>query len=140
MGELRTDDGSGFASDKFTLFLEQHSVSIVIAAGEAHSSLGVVERRHQVVREAIELYCQDAIERMANAVPDEKLITEACIYAPHQVNRLALTKGYSPCQWVLGMDPTTTMTNSSDKFSPTTLYQMKEVEDFKDVLERRWRR
>eukprot|EP00959_Pyramimonas_sp_CCMP1952_P453994 9469202-Pyramimonas_sp.AAC.1 len=35
------------------------------------------------------------------------------------------------------MDPTTTMTNSSDKFSPATLYHMKEDEDFKDVLERR---
>ena len=56
MGELRTDDGSGFASDGFSQFLERHCISIVIAAGEAHASLGVVERRHQVVREAIELY------------------------------------------------------------------------------------
>eukprot|EP00959_Pyramimonas_sp_CCMP1952_P432670 9060995-Pyramimonas_sp.AAC.1 len=116
MGELRTDDSSGFASDKFTQLLEQ----IVIAAGEAHSSLGVLERRHQVVREAIELYCQDAIERTANTALDEKLISEACIYVPHQVNRLAFTKGYSPCQWVLGKDTTTTMTSSSDKFSPAT--------------------
>eukprot|EP00959_Pyramimonas_sp_CCMP1952_P088991 1862072-Pyramimonas_sp.AAC.1 len=35
------------------------------------------------------------------------------------------------------MDPTTTITNSSDKFSPATLCLMKEDEDFENVLEPR---
>eukprot|EP00959_Pyramimonas_sp_CCMP1952_P066997 1399107-Pyramimonas_sp.AAC.1 len=100
VGELRTDDGSGFASDRFTQFLEQHSISIVIAAGEAHSSLGVVERRHQVVREVVGLHCADVIDRGAREAIAGDLITEACIHVPHQVNRLAFAKGYSPCQWV----------------------------------------
>eukprot|EP00959_Pyramimonas_sp_CCMP1952_P018312 387834-Pyramimonas_sp.AAC.1 len=84
MGELRIDDGSGFASDRVTQFLEQHSMSIVIAAGEAHSSLGVVERRHQVVREAVELYCSDVNDRGARAAIAEDLIAEACLYVPRQ--------------------------------------------------------
>ena len=37
MGELRTDDGSGFASDEFTQFLVQHGINIAVAAGEARA-------------------------------------------------------------------------------------------------------
>ena len=62
LGELRTDDGSGFASERFAQLLEQNNISIAITAGEARSSLAVVERRRQVVRDAIELYCADEIE------------------------------------------------------------------------------
>ena len=43
MGELLKDDGAGFASGRFTPFLEQNDISIVLAAGEARSGLGVVE-------------------------------------------------------------------------------------------------
>eukprot|EP00959_Pyramimonas_sp_CCMP1952_P058388 1219711-Pyramimonas_sp.AAC.1 len=63
MGDLRADDGS---------------------AGEAHSSQGVVERRHQVIREAMELHCADVIDRGARSAIAEDLLTEACIYVPHQ--------------------------------------------------------
>eukprot|EP00959_Pyramimonas_sp_CCMP1952_P055300 1155978-Pyramimonas_sp.AAC.1 len=87
MGGLRTGDGSGVAVLLQTVphrFLEQHSISIVTAAGEAHSSLGVVELRHQVVRETVEFYRADVVDRGARAAIAEDLIAEACMHVPHQ--------------------------------------------------------
>ena len=63
-----------------------HLVPLVVAAKVDEGAVGpgvggaiVLERRHQVVREAIELYCQDAVERLANTTSDEKLATEEII-------------------------------------------------------------
>ena len=43
---------------------------------------------------------------------------------PNQTNRSAFTKGFSPCQWVLGMDAKSRLGNPTDKLPPVTVDAM----------------
>ena len=80
-----------------------------------------MERRHQVFREALEIYMDERIAAEPTLVRDRQLLLEGLTHVPHQINRLAFTKGFSPCQWVLGMDPSSRLGNSADKLSPCHL-------------------
>ena len=52
---LITDEGRGWASDDMLAWNIQHMIS----PGEAHTRLGIVERRHSVLRKAVEIYMGD---------------------------------------------------------------------------------
>ena len=63
----------------------------MIAPGEAHNWLGMVERAHAVLREAIEIYFET--EGQAKTLEN---LRDAINIAPAQVNRLMHHKGLSP--------------------------------------------
>lgn len=59
---------------------------------EQHSWLGVVERKHQVIRRALELY-QDEVNKH-----DLSSLKEAAIYVPHAINQRLYTSAVGPWQ------------------------------------------
>ena len=113
----RVDAGTGFnfamkRSDRMDVLVKP-------AAGGVHTSTAVVEPRHIVFGEALDIMNQRIASQRA-PLRDRALLIEGLIHVPHQVHRLAFTKGFSPCQWVLGMDPNRRLGNSADKLSLVT--------------------
>ena len=53
---LQFDEARPFNSEEVKRLLEQHGIQPVVAPREARFRLGVVERRHQVFRAAVETY------------------------------------------------------------------------------------
>ena len=66
---------------------------------EQHSWLGVVERKHQVIRRALELY-QDEVNKH-----DLSSLKEVAIYVPRAINQTEMVRGFTQ-QWVLGKSMT----------------------------------
>ena len=93
--------------------------------------LGVVERRHQVLREALEVYLAEA--ESSGKELNKEMLLEALTYVPPAINRLAFMKGDSPAQWVLGANPATHGLISGDSFNPTVVGD----ESFQEHMRRR---
>ena len=70
-----------------------------VAPGEAHERLALVERRHAVLRKAIEIYLTD------RHLTNKKGIREAIAHIVPQQNGTPSVAGFSPSQWVLGYQP-----------------------------------
>ena len=51
---LVTDEGRGWLGDEFNSWTSSHGVLQEVAPGEGHQKLALVERRHQVLRKAID--------------------------------------------------------------------------------------
>ena len=64
--------------------------------GEAHNRLALVERRHAVLRKAIEIYLEEM------KMEDDNGVRKALTYVLPQVNAAPTVAGFSPCQWLLG--------------------------------------
>ena len=82
------DSAKGWESKAVRDWCSDHGVILEVAAAESHNWLGVVERRHQDVRRALELYV-DNVERGANIAR----LKEAVTYVPSRVNQFSFTKG-----------------------------------------------
>ena len=94
---LVTDEGRGWLHCDFQEWTDSQSIQHVVAAGEAHEQFALVERRHAVLRKALEVYLMDFGLEGANA------IRQALSYVVPQLNNNPST---SPSQWVLGQSPT----------------------------------
>ena len=109
---LRVDEAKGWASKHVREWTSSRGITLEVQPAEAHSWLGVVERKHQVIRRALELY-QDGLGRH-----DQSALKEAAIYVPHAINQLSFHKGFSPQQWVLGKAATYVYGLSGEIFNP----------------------
>ena len=96
---LVTDEGRGWLSAVFQEWTDRLAVHHVVAPGEAHEQLALVERRHAVLRKALEIFMNDYGTSGGNA------IREAISYVVPQLNANPSTSGFSPSQWVLGQQP-----------------------------------
>ena len=80
---LKSEPAERAGSDAGSSTLEfSRGFALDIQPAEQHSWLGVVERKHQVARRALELY-QDDLGRHDPAAPKE-----AAIYVPHTINQI----------------------------------------------------
>ena len=87
---LLTDEGRGWCSDAFSEWCGNHNVEHLVAPGEAHNRLGVVERRH------VEIYTSDL-----------NLEDIGGLRSIPQVNASPTVARFGPTQWVLGLQPST---------------------------------
>jgi len=55
---IQYDEARCFCGQETTTFMESHNIKIDVAPGETHTRLGVIERRHMVMRTAIDTYMQ----------------------------------------------------------------------------------
>ena len=96
-------------------------------SGEAHTRLSLVERRHAVLRKAVEIYMTDL---GLSAVGG---IRQALAYVlPH--NPSPTVAGFSPSQWALGFQPNFPGDLTSEGLSPA---QLSGAANFELTLERR---
>ena len=109
---LRIDEAKGWSSKHVREWAASRGIEIEVQPAESHSWLSVVERKHQVVRRALELY-QDDIGRH-----DLAALKEAAVYVPHSINQLSFHRGFSPQQWVLGKTMNYAFGLSGEVFNP----------------------
>ena len=109
---IRIDEAKGWSAALVRDWCSDHGVELEIAPAEAHNYLGAVERRHQVVRRALELFMEDQNDRSRQG------LLQASIFVPSQVNQLSTVKGFSPAQWVLGKTPASALGLTADMFNP----------------------
>ncbi len=96
---LVTDEGRGWASDEMMTWAANHNVQHMISPGEAHTRLALVERRHAVLRESVEIYMDDLELTSIDG------LRQALAYVLPQINSTPTVAGFSPSQWVLGFQP-----------------------------------
>ena len=109
---IRIDEAKGWSATLIREWCSDHGVELEIAPAEAHSWLGAVERRHQVVRRSLELYMDDRQDRSKHG------LREAAIFVPGQINLLSSVRGFSPAQWVLGKTPANSFSLTGEIFNP----------------------
>ena len=109
---LRVDSAKGWEAKAVRDWCADKGVILEVAPAEAHNWLGVVERKHQVVRRSLELYMDEIGGATLPA------LKEACIYVPPRINQMSFTKGFSPAQWVLGRTPAQELSLSHELFNP----------------------
>ena len=117
---------AGWLNQDFEAWTENHSIHHVVAAGEAHQQIALVERRHAVLHKALEIYLADFGLTGSNA------IRQALCYVVPQLNNTPSTSGFSPAQWVLGQFPEFPGELLSTNLTPVHL-----GESFEDELTRR---
>ncbi|CAJ1404806.1 unnamed protein product [Effrenium voratum] len=127
MQVLMIDEHRAWSSDAMSSWARDNGISLVISPGEAHTRLGVVERRHQLLRRAVEIYLADHQDHSRDAV------RKALDYMVPQINALPNVHGYSPAQWVLGKQPKLPGELTEDGLNPGHL----QPGDFEDVLAQR---
>ena len=96
---LITDEGRGWASDEMLTWTSDVNIQHMISPGEAHTRLGIVERRHAVLRKAVEVYMDDLGLQTVDG------LRQALAYVLPQVNSTPSVAGFSPAQWVIGYQP-----------------------------------
>ena len=129
---VRVDEAKGWASKHVRERASNHGIIVEVSPAESHNWLGAVERKHQVVRRALELYMDDLGKR------NERNLNEAAIYVPGQVNNMSFTKGFTPTQWVMGKTPGTQTSLTAEIFNPG-IDPMDEQTAFAEVQGRRQR-
>ena len=125
---LLTDEGRGWASDEFQEWANAHMVEHLIAPGEAHTRLALVERRHAVLRKAVEIFMADL------GLTDRDGLRQALAYTIPQLNSSATVAGYSPSQWLLGYQPQLAGELLADSIGPAHL---EGNQSFEETLKRR---
>lgn len=110
---LQMDEARPFCSQEVITAMERYGVEVDIAPGEAHTRLGIIERRHMVLRSAIETFLDS--ENLENTLDN---VRDAVGYVAPTMNNLAFTKGYTPTQWVLNTNPRDPTSITADIFTP----------------------
>lgn len=87
---IRIDEAKGWSSKHVREWASSRGIALEVQPAEMHSWLGVVERKHQVVRRALELY-QEEMNQF-----DLKALKEAALYGPHAINQLSIVRGFTP--------------------------------------------
>ena len=121
--QLHTDEGRGWLGEQFQNWTTDRMIEHLVAPGEAHERLGLVERRHSILRKAVEVYLHD----LELSGPDG--IKESLVYVVPQINNTANVAGFSPSQWFLGYQPHVPGDLLSDDLGPQHLDGNSSFED-----------
>ena len=113
---LQVDEHRSWASDHIKTWAGQHSIQLMISPGQAHERLAIIERRHQVIRRALDLFLLESKEYTPDGV------INALNYVIPQVNRMPNVQGYSPLQWTLGYNPHVPGLLMEEELNPTQLH------------------
>ena len=100
---LQIDEARGWSSEALRSWSSDHGIFLEISPGQAHTRLSVLERRHQVLRRAVELFVQQHLQQ--HDVEPRAAIETALIYVVPQINNVPNIHGYSATQWAFGQNP-----------------------------------
>ena len=104
---LQIDDHRGWSSDTTRTWTSDHGVQLEISPGQARTRLSIVERRHQVLRRALEIFvaAQQRDPDNDNTGSVREQIIQALCHVIPQINNTPNVQGFSPTQWAMGMRP-----------------------------------
>ena len=123
---LQVDEHRSWASDHIKTWSGHNSIQLMISPGQAHERLAIIERRHQVIRRAVDLFLLES----KDFTPEG--IINALNYVIPQINRMPSVQGYSPLQWTLGYNPHVPGLLMEEELNPVQLHP---TEAFKIKLE-----
>ena len=113
---LHVDSHRGWGSAEVRDFATEHNFEIVVSPGEAHERLAQLERRHQVLRKAVDVYME---EHNSNTMDG---LVEALTFVVPALNQTLSVGGYSPAQWVLGYQPSLPGSLLDSQLNPSHLH------------------
>ena len=97
---LQVDDHRAWSSELIRSWSSDHGVHLEISPGQAHTRLGLLERRHQVLRRAIELFLAQG-----NLSVTTDNVIQAVTYVIPQIINAPNLQGFSATQWAFGYVP-----------------------------------
>ena len=115
MKVLKVDEASAWGSDVASQWSENLSIDLVISPGQSHSRTSIVERRHQLLRRALQIYMED------NKVDGLEGLREALVWVVPSLNQFTFVNGYSPIQLALGKQPHVTGLLTDERTQPQQL-------------------
>ena len=113
---LQVDEHRSWSSTHIKDWAGQQSIQLMISPGQAHERLAIIERRHQVIRRALDLFLLESKDYTPEG------IINALNYVIPQVNRMPNVQGYSPLQWTLGYNPHVPGLLMEEELNPTQLH------------------
>ena len=129
---LQCDEARPFNGEELRTFLERRNIELDVSPGEAHWRLGIIERRHDVLRTALETFLDEE-----NLPPEADSVRTALEYVAPVLNELAFTRGYTPAQWVLNKNPQDPTSITHDTWNPSAHHDALTLPAFEEELERR---
>eukprot|EP00435_Cladocopium_sp_Y103_P071760 s20_g38.t1 len=124
MRQLKVDEYAGWGSSAFATWAENHDIE-KISPGEAHTRTCVVERRHQLLRRAIQIYMDD------NEISGVDAVHEALVWVVPSLNEHTFVNGFTPTQLAMGRQPAIPGLMSEERAKPP---QLSEGQHLQEVL------
>jgi hypothetical protein len=99
MQQLKIDEYAGWGSDAFATWAENLDIELKISPGQVHTRTSVVERHHQLLRRAVQIYMDD------NEISGVEAVHEALTWAVPSLNGHTFVNGFTPTQLAMGRQP-----------------------------------
>ena len=97
MQQLTGDENAGWGSLQHGA--ENHDIELKISPGQVHTRTSVVERLHQLLRRAVQIYMDD------NEISGVEAVHEALTWVVSSLNENTFVNGFTPTQLAMGRQP-----------------------------------
>ena len=95
---------------------KNHDIELKISPGQVHTrTSSVVERRHQLLRRAVQIYMDD------NEISGVDAVHEALTWVIPSLNEHTFLNGFTPTQLAMGRQPTIPGLTSEERTKPPQL-------------------
>ena len=125
MQQLKVDEYAGWGSDAFATWAENHDIELKISPGQVHTRTSVVERRHQLLRRAVQIYMDD------NEIAGVDALHEALNWVVPSLNEHTFVNGFTPTQLAMGRQPAVPGLMSEERTNPP---QLSEGQHLQEIL------
>ena len=125
MQQLKVDEYAGWGSDAFATWAENHDIQLQISPGQVHTRTSVVERRHQLLRRAVQIYMDD------NEIAGVDALHEALNWVVPSLNEHTFVNGFTPTQLAMGRQPAVPGLMSEERTKPP---QLSEGQHLQEIL------
>ena len=131
MQQMKVDEYAGWGSDARATWAENHDIELKISPGQVHTrTSSVVERRHQLLRRAVQIYMDD------NGISGVDAVHEALTWVIPSLNEHTFLNGFTPTQLAMGRQPTIPGLTSEERTKPP---QLSEGQHLQEILQCRSR-
>ena len=96
MQQLKVDEYAGWGSDAFATWADNHDIELKTSPDQVHTRTNVVERRHQLLRRAVQIY-MDGTE-----ISGIEAVHGALTWVEPSLNEHTFVNGFTPTQLAMG--------------------------------------
>ena len=125
MQQLKVDEYAGWGPDAFATWADNHDIELKISPDQVHTRTNVVERRHQLLRRAVQIYMDDT------EISGIEAVHGALTWVEPSLNEHTFVNGFTPTQLAMGRQPATP---SEEHTKPP---QLSEGQHLQEILQRR---
>ena len=126
MQQLKIDEYAGWGPDAFATWAENLDIELKISPGQVHTRTSFVERHHQLLRRAVQIYMDD------NEISGVEAVHEALTWAVPSLNGHTFVNGFTPTQLAMGGQPAIPGLMPKERTKPP---QLSEGQHLQEILE-----